>query len=75
MHDNGIETRIKEMRGRGYIVLLIITSLCSFHCSFSFQAPAISLMNFFQTLPGKENEEVIDITGSELKKTTWCDND
>ena len=75
MHDNGIETTIKEMRGRGYIVLLIITSLCSFHSSFSFQTPAISLMNFFQTLPGKENEEVIDIIGSELKKTTWCDND
>ena len=52
-NDNGIETRITEIRGPRYVVLLTLLALNS---SLSFHSPRSSAMNFFQTLPGKENE-------------------
>ena len=65
-NDNGIETRIREIRGPRYVVLLTLLALNS---SLSFHSPRSSVMNCFQTLPDKENElrSYYLISGNERK--------
>ena len=48
-----LKLEIREIRGPRYVVLLTLLALKS---SLSFHSPRSSVMNYFQTLPGKENE-------------------
>ena len=63
--------KLESMRD-AHNYLVVLTLGCT-NCSSGFQlTPLTCLVNFFQTLPSKENDYLI--SENERKLPIWCDN-